>query len=268
MLNYDEQYNEYKAAIDGALDGYLPVTALPQKKLLDSMRYSLMSVGKRLRPVMLLEFCRMCGGDWRGALPFACALEMIHTYSLIHDDLPCMDNDDDRRGRATNHVIYGDTTALLAGSALLSAAFEASLAPPLTIPAERAIRAGYIIARASGLHGIAGGQALDLQPGGTDKVFINERKTAAMFIAAAEAGCVAADASEELIQAASKFGRIFGLAFQYADDHEDAGGKETVRTAAVNAYNEAKELLKPFGETPFLTEAIDRLTAKMEKGGG
>jgi geranylgeranyl diphosphate synthase type II len=268
MENYEERYNEYKSAILEALEGYLPEAAIPQRKLLEAMRYSLISVGKRLRPIMLLEFCRICGGDWRSAMPFACALEMIHTYSLIHDDMPCMDNDDDRRGRATNHIVYGEATALLAGSALLSAAFETMLRPGVSIPAERVLSAAYIIARSSGLYGIAGGQEVDLHHViSADATFINEHKTAAIFIAAAKAGCVIAGAPQELVNAGAEFGRTFGLAFQHADDYEDSGSKNSALSSALTAYATAKALLSPFEDTSFLTELINRLETKIGKKG-
>jgi geranylgeranyl diphosphate synthase type II len=237
---------------------------MPQKRLLDAMRYSLFTGGKRLRPVMLLEFCRMCGGAWEPALPYACALEMIHTYSLIHDDLPCMDNDDARRGKLTNHIVYGEATALLAGSALLSAAFETMLRPPAGISPERALQAAYIIARSSGLHGLAGGQELDLHHDG--KVMdttVHERKTAAVFIAAAEAGCVIAGARPELREEAARFAHSFGLGFQFADDFTD--GETSDCDKALGYYREALTRLNGFEDTAFITELTGRLTEKLRK---
>ena len=121
MSEFRDQIAQYRAAIEEFLQGQF-CEDLPQKRLFDAMRYSLLAGGKRIRPVLTLEFCRICGGDWRSALPFACALEMIHTYSLIHDDLPCMDNDDYRRGRLTNHKVFGEALAVLAGDGLLTAA--------------------------------------------------------------------------------------------------------------------------------------------------
>ncbi|MDR0325617.1 MAG: polyprenyl synthetase family protein [Oscillospiraceae bacterium] len=269
MQTYERLYSEYTAAINAALERYLPSGDTLQKKLMDAMRYSLFTGGKRLRPVMLLDFCRICGGEWEKALPFACALEMVHTYALIHDDMPCMDNDDDRRGRATNHIVFGEATALLAGSALLSAAFETMLRPPVSIPAEQALQAAYVIARESGFYGIAGGQELDLRRSGSvDEMAIHMLKTASMFIAAAEAGCMIAGASPETAEKAARFGATFGLGFQYADDFEDGAGNERSREAALAKYKEAIHALQVFEETAFLTTLIEKLMATLEKGGG
>ena len=134
---------------------------VPQKTLIDSMRYSLLAGGKRLRPIFVLDFCRMCGGDWQAAAPFAAALEMIHTYSLIHDDLPCMDNDDLRRGKPTNHKVYGEAVAVLAGDGLLTEAFTMVASAPYS--AEIRIRAVEVLAQYAGALGMVGGQVLDMQ---------------------------------------------------------------------------------------------------------
>ena len=128
----------------------------PRGDLYDAMYYSLLAGGKRIRPVLLLESCRLCGGDPGKALPFAGAIEMIHTYSLIHDDLPCMDDDDLRRGRPTNHKVYGEATAVLAGDALLTGAFEWMLDPSVTLPPERTLEAAGVLARAAGAQGMVG----------------------------------------------------------------------------------------------------------------
>lgn len=247
----EAQFERYLSAIDAALDTALPERDMPQKRLLDAMRYSLFPGGKRLRPVMLLEFCRMCGGNWEDALPFACALEMIHTYSLIHDDLPCMDDDDMRRGKPANHIVYGEATALLAGSALLSAAFETMLQSGV----RGAFEASRIIAKASGLHGIAGGQELDLRGDAATDV-IHRLKTAAMFTAAAEAGCVLAGAVDKRPEAAA-FGLSFGLGFQYADDVQD--GDESCRDLATQHLTEALNKLSAFRETRLMAYVIEKL---------
>ena len=123
MSHFKDQYDLYLAHIERYLQEECFLNDEPQKILFESMRYSLLAGGKRLRPILVFDFCRMCGGDWKSAVPFAAAVEMIHTYSLIHDDLPCMDNDDFRRGKPTNHKIYGEANAILAGDALLTAAF-------------------------------------------------------------------------------------------------------------------------------------------------
>ena len=159
MERFEERYEAYRQAVEAFLQSQF--TARPHwADLYESMRYSLLAGGKRIRPVLTLEFCRICGGDWRSALPFACALEMIHTYSLIHDDLPCMDNDDYRRGRLTNHKVFGEALAVLAGDGLLTAAFEtaasAAADPAVTVKAIR------ILAEQAGELGMVGGQVLDM----------------------------------------------------------------------------------------------------------
>ncbi len=247
----EAQFERYISAINAALDTALPERDMPQKRLLDAMRYSLFPGGKRLRPVILLEFCRMCGGNWEDALPFACALEMIHTYSLIHDDLPCMDDDDTRRGKPANHIVYGEATALLAGSALLSAAFETMLCSGVN----GAFEAARIIAEASGLHGIAGGQELDLRREAATDV-IHQLKTAAMFVAAAEAGCVLAGATERRADAAA-FGMSFGLGFQYADDVSD--GDESCRCLATQFFTEALGHLEAFSGNELMKSLTESL---------
>jgi geranylgeranyl diphosphate synthase type II len=263
--------SEYAEAIEKALETYMPERDIPQKKLLEAMRYSLLGGGKRLRPMILLEFCRSCGGEWEDALPFACALEMIHVYSLIHDDLPCMDNDSERRGKPANHIAFGEATALLAGSALLSMAFEVMLAPSTRgsapLSGERALRAARIIVRASGLDGIAGGQEIDLCRGKKFyKATIYRLKTSAMFIAAAQAGCVIAGADEELLEAAYIFGEAFGMGLQYADDYADGNRDETILRAAQANYQDALDSLRQFNDTSFLEEMIRGRIA--DAGGG
>ena len=143
-MDFQAQYQEYKALADAALNTYFADTTVSYHRLLEAMHYSLTAGGKRLRPVLVLAFCAACGGDVRTALPIACAVEMVHTYSLIHDDLPCMDNDDLRRGKPTNHVIYGECTATLAGDALQAEAFRTILSTdlPVEVRAERASACG------------------------------------------------------------------------------------------------------------------------------
>lgn len=157
--DFTVQLKQYQTEIEAALSHYFTEN-VPQKKLYEAMRYSLLAGGKRIRPVLLLEFCRICSGDYKKALPFAAAIEMIHTYSLIHDDLPCMDNDDYRRGRLTNHKVYGEATAVLAGDALLTAAFDivsSSEADPETV-----VSIIRILASCAGEKGMVGGQVLDI----------------------------------------------------------------------------------------------------------
>ena len=203
----------------------------PRGDLYDAMYYSLMAGGKRIRPVLLMETCRICGGDPETVLPFAGAIEMIHTYSLIHDDLPCMDDDDLRRGRPTNHKVYGEATAVLAGDGLLTAAFEAMLDPSVTLPSERVLEAAGILARAAGGRGMVGGQVLDMAGEGhslglQEVEELQRLKTGALIAAAAEMGCVLAGSTSEQRQAARRYAERIGLAFQIQDDILDVVGDE------------------------------------------
>lgn len=211
--------------IEQALRSYLPSQKGLEADVCKAMEYSLMGGGKRIRPILTLEFCRLCGGNLLAALPFACAVEMVHTYSLIHDDLPCMDNDDMRRGRPSNHKVYGEDIALLAGDALLSLAFETMLSPRNAGLAgeDRAARAAGLLAKASGATGMVGGQVIDLQQEGKPTTIevlqqMDEKKTGALIIAAAEMGCVIAGAEENKLAAARTYTRAIGLAFQIVDD--------------------------------------------------
>lgn len=203
----------------------------PRADLYDAMNYSLLSGGKRLRPVLTLAVCRLCGGTEEQALPFACACEMVHTYSLIHDDLPCMDDDDLRRGKPTNHKVYGEATAVLAGDGLLTAAFETIAEAPL--PPQRVVAAVSCLGRAAGARGMVGGQVLDMAGEGhaltLDQVEELQRlKTGALISAAAELGCIAAGGSEAQRAAVSRYAQSLGLAFQIQDDMLDVVGDEAV----------------------------------------
>ena len=219
---------EYKAYIEKFLrDWYGRFSAEPQKLLFEAMNYSLQAGGKRLRPVMAFEFCRMCGGNWRDAAPLAAAVEMIHTYSLIHDDLPCMDNDDFRRGKPTNHKVYGEAMAVLAGDALLTDAFTVASTAPLQ---GRAIADAIgILSECAGSLGMVGGQVLDIMS--EDRALteqevldIQTRKTGALIRAACALGAIAGGANEEQFDAACRFAAALGLAFQIRDDMLDVIG--------------------------------------------
>lgn len=199
----------------------------PQKQLFSAMRYSLLAGGKRLRPVFVFDFCRMCSGNWKDAVTFAAAVEMIHTYSLIHDDLPCMDNDDFRRGRPTNHKVYGEAMAVLAGDALLTAAFaELAKAP---FDAATRIRAVDVLSNCAGQIGMVGGQVLDImseerQCTEQEVIDIQTRKTGALIRAACILGVIAGGGSSQQIEAAAAFATNLGLAFQIRDDMLDVIG--------------------------------------------
>ena len=223
-IKTDMTLKEYKALIDTKLAEYFRADDMPQAGLFEAMRYSLNAGGKRIRPILVLEFCRITGGDCYKALPVACAIEMLHTYSLIHDDLPCMDNDDLRRGKPTNHIVYGECTATLAGDALQAEAFGTILRSEL--PAEARAECARILADAVGADGMCGGQFLDMI--GENKLLtadeldeINSRKTGALLIAACTMGVAAAGGNEKQSEAARRFGAAIGAAFQIRDDMLD-----------------------------------------------
>lgn len=211
--------------IEKALYSYVPSGVTYEKLLTDSISYSLKAGGKRIRPKLVLEFSRLCKGVDKAALPFACAVEMIHTYSLIHDDLPCMDDDDMRRGKPSNHKVFGEDIALLAGDALQSLAFEIiSSGDAVKHAGEKAcVKCINILSSYCGTLGMVGGQVIDLENENktadlTSVTECNRKKTGALIKAACEMGCVCAGASEDKIIAARKFGENIGIAFQIVDD--------------------------------------------------
>ena len=239
--------NQYQAAVEEALasldllqpaavepmthvDAETPAEGTVPQPLRSAMRYSLLLPGKRLRPVLLLAAYHLLKDDWKEALPFACALEMIHTYSLIHDDLPAMDDDKLRRGQPTNHLVYGENMAILAGDGLLNLAYETMLSAPLCEkePAH-ALRAAREIACRAGVRGMIAGQTLDVKLEGSepnrDNVrYIHLHKTADLLTAPVVAGLMLAGASEEQLEAGRQYGRGIGLAFQIVDDLLDIQG--------------------------------------------
>jgi geranylgeranyl diphosphate synthase type II len=229
--DFDLRLHEYVKLVNEALEHYLPKGDFLQKDVFDAMKYSVTAGGKRLRPVILLEFCRICGGDINTALPFACAIEFVHTYSLIHDDLPCMDNDQLRRGQPSCHVKFGESTALLAGDALLSLAFETALCNNNidTLCPENALKATGELAYASGALGMVGGQIIDLESEGQSVSLqtlelMHNAKTGAMIVAAAKMGCLIAGAKKQFVTAAGEYAKRLGLAFQIVDDILDVSG--------------------------------------------
>lgn len=227
---FSARVTEDKKKIDAYLDScLLPAMNARYHQLVESMRYSLTAGGKRLRGILVLEFCRVCGGDAEKALPVACGVEMLHTYSLIHDDLPVMDNDDLRRGKPSNHKVFGECTATLAGDALQALAFETVLSAPLS--AARALECGRILANAAGHEGICGGQQLDLEWEGrmlTEEELheIHLRKTSALIRAACRMGVAAAGGTQVQGDAAARYADHFGYAFQIRDDMLDVIGDE------------------------------------------
>ena len=234
---FQTRYETYRTAVESYLET-LFAGSPDWRDLYESMRYSLLAGGKRIRPVLTLEFARLAGlADWKTALPMACALELVHTYSLIHDDLPAMDDDDLRRGRPTNHKVYGEATAILAGDGLLTAAFQALAEAGL--PAERVVEAVACLAKEAGPEGMVGGQALDMAGEGralTRKELerLQSLKTGALISAAAELGCIAAGGTAEQRAAVRIYAQCLGRAFQIQDDILDVTGT-------------AEELGKPTG---------------------
>ena len=230
-MTFEERSREYREYIENYLQNYYSAFRdLPQSGLFQAMEYSLLAGGKRLRPILVFEFCRICGGNWQNAAPFAAALEMIHTYSLIHDDLPCMDNDDFRRGRPTNHKVHGEAMAILAGDALLTDAFMVASTAKLPHPQDMAFAIG-MLAECSGSLGMVGGQVLDINSEervlSEQEVYdIQTRKTGALINAACVLGAVSGGATEEQLDAAAQFAAGLGLAFQIRDDMLDIIGTQ------------------------------------------
>ena len=225
-MTFKDVMEGYQKTVEAYLQTLFAEDA-PQKQLFDAMRYSLLAGGKRIRPILVLEFCRICGGETEKALPFAAAIEMVHTYSLIHDDLPCMDNDDYRRGRLTNHKVFGEANAVLAGDALLTAAFGQLARAEL--PAERIGKAVALLSQRAGECGMVGGQVLDLA--GEQLVLTEEEiynvhrlKTGALISAACQLGVIAAGGTQEQLDAADRYAEALGLAFQTRDDMLDVLG--------------------------------------------
>ena len=228
-MKLKEQTALYREYIEKYLaDWYCRFHDEPQKELFAAMEYSLLAGGKRLRPIFAFEFCRICGADWKMAAPFAAAIEMIHTYSLIHDDLPSMDNDDLRRGRPTNHKVYGEAMSILAGDALLTDAFAVAATAQLAQPQDMAF-AISVLSECAGSLGMVGGQVLDIcseQRECTEEEILNiqSRKTGALINAACVLGVIAAGGTEEQIDAAASFAGALGIAFQIRDDMLDVIG--------------------------------------------
>ncbi|MBE6782770.1 MAG: polyprenyl synthetase family protein [Ruminococcaceae bacterium] len=214
-------FEGYLELIENYLNNSIDKSCYDEEIVADAMRYSLQNGGKRIRPVLVLEFCRLCGGDIEKALPFAAAIEMIHTYSLIHDDLPCMDDDDMRRGKPSCHKKFGEEYALLAGDALLTLAFETLTNADLSD--SQKVSAVKILSSYAGYQGMIGGQTVDLMS--EDKVISLDRlrtmdnlKTGKLINCSAILGCIAANADENKRIAAEKFTSAIGLAFQIVDD--------------------------------------------------
>ena len=249
---YNGRYREYTLRIDAYLERCLAVPDIRQKNVLRAMAYSVGAGGKRVRPVLTLEFCRLCGGEPESALPFAAAVEMIHSYSLIHDDLPCMDNDDFRRGKPSCHKAFGEANALLAGDGLLTMAFEQLSKAEL--PAERIVKAVAALSGYAGAMGMIGGQVIDLESEGQPVQeqtleTMYDLKTAALLKAACALGCIAAGASEEQLTAALSYAAALGFAFQIVDDILDIEGDSALlgKETGSDAANEKRTYPAVYG---------------------
>lgn len=218
--------------IEKEIYSYLPAEEGYQKTLFSAMNYSYKAGGKRLRPILIMESYRLCGGKGSDYLPYAAAIEMIHTYSLIHDDLPALDNDDLRRGKKTNHKVFGEAMAILAGDGLLNYAYEVILGHALTSSDHlSAIKACKVIADGAGIYGMVGGQVVDVESESRDidldrLNFIHLNKTAAIIVACMKAGAYLAGADDSKVEKLEAYGRNLGLAFQIADDILDIEGDE------------------------------------------
>lgn len=288
MTDFERKTDAYRQMTEDYLNGLFTDTSLPQKLIFEAMRYSLLAGGKRIRPVLTLEFCHACGGRAEDALALAAAMEMVHTYSLIHDDLPCMDNDDYRRGKLTNHKVYGEAQAVLAGDGLLTAAFsEAAKAP---IPAERIVRAVSLLSENAGVLGMIGGQVLDIDGEGKQlteqQVYtIHRLKTGALIRCACQLGAIAAGADEKTLENVRIYADALGLAFQIRDDMLDVLGDEKKlgkktgmdedKTTFVTLYGLEKcgklideqtriaaQAVSGFADCAYLTEFANRLAVR------
>ncbi|MEJ2520613.1 MAG: polyprenyl synthetase family protein [Desulfuromonadales bacterium] len=230
-MDLDAYLQDRVAQIDRALEQRLPGENILPASLHQAMRYSVFAGGKRLRPILMIAACEAVGGEMQQVVAAACAMEMIHTYSLVHDDLPAMDNDDFRRGRPTNHKIFGEATAILCGDALLTEAFRLLAEEGLRQggSADKMLQVIEVIARYAGSQGMVGGQVVDMESEGTAVDFptleyIHTHKTGGLILASVQVGALLGGGTEEQIKAINRFGAAAGLAFQIADDILDVTG--------------------------------------------
>ena len=251
-MTFDLQsYLEYKrASINAALDAALPPAGEPPEKLHEAMRYSVMAPGKRLRPTLVIAAAEAVGGLAANVMPAACALECIHVFSLIHDDLPCMDNDDFRRGLPTSHKVYGEALALLAGDALLTLAFQLVAENAHSVGPERLLAVILLMAEATGTRGMVGGQVVDMESQGVSVSlgrlqYMHSRKTGALMTASVEAGALLAGASAGELSLLRAYGSHIGLAFQIADDILDITGNEALIGKHVGSDQERDKATYP-----------------------
>lgn len=231
-MEFKQCLKEKASFVEKVLKEYMPKEEGYQKTVIEAMNYSLSAGGKRLRPILTLEACKIVGGNEYEAIPFAIAIEMIHTYSLIHDDLPALDNDDLRRGRPTNHKVYGEAMGILAGDALLNYAFEVMLAGSINKEnPEKYLKAINEIAKGAGIYGMIGGQVVDVESENKqiekEKLdYIHMNKTAAMMVGCMRAGATIGGANSEQMEEITKYAKNIGLSFQIVDDILDIVGDE------------------------------------------
>ncbi|MBQ4466777.1 MAG: polyprenyl synthetase family protein [Firmicutes bacterium] len=263
----DRTYDDYKELINQHLMDFIPVIDNKSISLYDSMKYSLTAGGKRLRPVLLLAACEFSGGNIKEALPYACAIEYIHTYSLIHDDLPAMDNDDLRRGRPTNHKVYGEAQAILAGDGLLNTAFEAMYKDMLLYfdqPDQmlKRVKAAYEIAKGAGVRGMVAGQTSDIESEEKDisnemLEYIHINKTGALIKAAIMAGLSLGDPDADMTERMERYAENLGLSFQIADDILDVVGN--AEELGKNVGQDQKDHKNTYTSINGLDKAYERL---------
>lgn len=290
-MDVKDRLSDYAEMTAEALEKYLPLTDCLQKRVIEAARYSLSAGGKRLRPALVMEFCRVCGGEPETALPVACAIEMLHTFSLIHDDLPCMDDDDMRRGKPSCHKAFGEDIAVLAGDALAMLPYQIIAEAGLhkAFPQETALKLISLLGELSGVRGMIGGQTLDLENEGKRAevpviLEMYRMKTGALLEFSCRAGCITAGAGADKQLAAGSFGQRLGLAFQIVDDILDitadekilgkpvgsdiaegkytyvaAVGIEKARERAAELTGQAKNALSEFSDTEFLAGLTDML---------
>lgn len=231
-MDFKKELKERSIYIEDKIESYLPKEEGYQKTIFEAMNYSLRAGGKRLRPILLMEAYKICQGQGEDFVPYSVAMEMIHTYSLIHDDLPALDNDDLRRGKPTNHIVFGEAMAILAGDALLNTAYETMLNAAFKHSRpEISLRAAYEISRGAGIYGMIGGQVVDVESEdkkiNKDKLdYIHMNKTAAMIVGSVRAGAILAGIDEDRLESLTKYAENIGLAFQIVDDILDIEGDE------------------------------------------
>lgn len=266
-MDIKEIITEKADIINKVLRGYTEHENNPQSLIYEAMNYSLFAGGKRIRPVIMLLVCDMLSGDENEVMPFACAMEMIHTYSLIHDDLPAMDNDDYRRGKLTNHKKYGEAIAILAGDALLNKAFE-TVTSAVYKDSSRAIKAMSVLSKSSGTEGMIGGQTVDIESEGKkispdELLYLHSLKTGAIIRSSGVIGAIMAGAGDDEIKAVDEYCKNFGIAFQIQDDLLDILGNEEIlgKATGSDSANEKTTFVTLYGIEES-KKAVDSYTEK------